>query len=112
MPSQRRKPPTRQGNAKLESDSLTGWAEIARFLGQPTAVAQRWARTGMRVSRDGRQVSASPDALTRWVGTENGKIEPIHIASAQEDLGRDLKQALTYVRSHRSFQRKATGERK
>jgi hypothetical protein len=77
---------------------LKGWAEIANFLGQTVSVAQRWQKEGMPVAREGRFVSASPEELTAWVGTERGQKEPVHIASEDEDLLADLKQGLSRVR--------------
>ncbi len=44
-------------------DSLKGWRQIATFLGQPVSVAQRWAKTGMPVKREGRFVTTSPVEL-------------------------------------------------
>jgi phage terminase Nu1 subunit (DNA packaging protein) len=76
---------------------LKGWGEIAEFLGQTPSVAQRWQNEGMPVSREGRFVSASPEDLTAWVGTERGQKEPIRIASEGEDLLGDLKLGLSYV---------------
>jgi hypothetical protein len=76
---------------------LKGWGEIAKFLGQTVSVAQRWQNEGMPVTREGRFVSASPEDLTAWVGTERGKKEPVHIATEGEDLLADLKQGLSYV---------------
>ena len=87
--------------SKSKSRGLKGWAEIAKFLGQSVAVAQRWQKSGMPVTRDGRFVSAFPEELTNWVGTERGKSEPIHIASEGEDLAADLKRGLSYVRQQR-----------
>jgi len=86
---------------KSKSRVLKGWAEIAAFLGQTTSVVQRWHETGMPVTRTGRSVYASPEELTKWVGTEKGKSEPVHIASPGEDLVADLKQGLSYVRGHK-----------
>ncbi len=86
---------------KSESPTLKGWGAIADFLGQTPAVAQRWQKAGMPVTREGRFVQASPDELTAWIGTERGKTEPLHIASPGEDLIADLKQGLSYVRSQR-----------
>jgi hypothetical protein len=37
-----------------KSEPLKGWQQIAAFLGQPVSVAQRWAKSGMPVSREGR----------------------------------------------------------
>ena len=77
---------------------MKGWAKIAEFLGQTISVAQRWQKSGMPVTREGRSVYASPEELTAWVGTERGKKEPVHIASEGEDLVADLKQGLSFVR--------------
>jgi hypothetical protein len=65
---------------KPKSRTLKGWGEIAKFLGQTVSVAQRWQSEGMPVAREGRFVSASPEELTAWIGTERGKKEPVHIA--------------------------------
>ena len=83
---------------KSKDQVLKGWGEIAEFLGQTPSVAQRWQNEGMPVSREGRFVSASPEDLTAWVGTERGQKEPVHIASEDKDLLGDLKQGLSYVR--------------
>ena|SRR5437016_4608744 len=95
--------PARKGRAaskpKLNPERLKGWSQIARFLGQPVAVAQRWARSGMPVVREGRFMYASPEELSRWLGRESGIQEPVHIASENMDLSADLKRALSYVRS-------------
>jgi len=37
--------PARMAKAK-QRESLNGWQQIAAFLGQPTSVAQRWAKSG------------------------------------------------------------------
>jgi hypothetical protein len=47
--------------------SLKGWQDNAGFLGQPISVAQRWAKTGMPMTREGRFVTASPEALNEWL---------------------------------------------
>lgn len=84
--------------ATPKTKALKGWTKIAEFLGQTVSVAQRWQKEGMPVTREGRSVYASPEELTAWVGTERGQKEPVHIASEGEDLLRDLKQGLLYVR--------------
>lgn len=85
--------------AKLpaQSASLNGWQEIAEFLGQPLSVAQRWTKSGMPVTREGRHVHASPDELNRWLGRESAG-EPVHIASESADLAGELRRGLSYVR--------------
>lgn len=78
---------------------LKGWTEIARFLGQPVAVAQRWARSGMPVSREGRFITATPEELSRYLGREAGLAVPVHVASQDMDMSADLKRALAYARA-------------
>jgi hypothetical protein len=83
-------------------ERLKGWPAIASYLGQTPTVAQRWHSEGMPVTKEGRSVYANPEELTKWVGTESGRVKPIHIASDQENLAADLQQALTYVRGRKS----------
>jgi hypothetical protein len=80
---------------------LQGWAAIARFLGQPTAAAQRWAKEGMPIAREGRHVTADPAALSAWLGRESGVHRAVHIAPGKEDLADDLKQALADLKQRR-----------
>jgi hypothetical protein len=80
---------------------LEGWAAIAHFLGQPTAAAQRWAKDGMPVAREGRHVTADPAALSAWLGRESGVHRAVHIAPGKADLAGDLKQALADVKHRR-----------
>jgi hypothetical protein len=94
-------PKTKSGQtpkSKAEPARLEGWKAIAQFLGQTPGVAQRWQESGMPVARSGRHVSASPEELIQWVGTEAGKSKPVHIAMNQENLLADLKEGLAYVR--------------
>jgi len=90
---------------------LKGWGEIAEFLGQTVSVAQRWQKSGMPVTREGRSVYAFSEALTAWVGTERGKKEPVHIAAEGEDLLADLKQGLSYVRRKHKIRKSWSGRR-
>jgi hypothetical protein len=83
--------------AKKESASLKGWQQIAGFLGQPTSVAQRWAKSGMPITREGRSIYASPEELNRWLGRESAG-EPVHIATESNDLSSELKRGLSFVR--------------
>ena len=85
--------------AKAQAQVLKGWTQIAQFLGQPIAVAQRWARSGMPVKREGRFMTASPEELSRYLGREAGLDVPVHIASEKMDLSADLKRALSYARA-------------
>jgi hypothetical protein len=80
-------------------DSLKGWQQIAAFLGQPISVSQRWAKSGMPVYRQGRFVTASGEALSKWLGRESG--EPVHVAKEQDDLAGELKRGISFVRKQR-----------
>ena len=82
-----------------EAGSLTGWQQIASFLGQPISVAQRWAKSGMPVTREGRRVQASPEELNRWLGRESSG-EPVQIATDTVDLTSELKRGLSFVKKH------------
>ena len=83
---------------KAESAFLKGWPEIAKFLGQPIAVVERWAkRSKMPVFRQGRFVVASPDELNEWLAHESGG-GPIHVVNDSTDLAADLRRALADVR--------------
>jgi len=86
---------------------LQGWNEIAEFLGLPVATAQRWQKSGMPVHRGGRYVYADPDELNRWLNRESTSRSPAHIATANEDLAANLKQALSEARATGRRGRKA-----
>ena len=75
--------------AKKESEPLVGWQQIATFLGVPMSTAHRWAKSGMPTHREGRNVVASVEELNGWLGREVA--EPVNIATAETDLGAELK---------------------
>src|SRR5436853_2118810 len=93
---------------KLHADRLMGWTEIGRFLGQPVAVAQRWARSGMPVTREGRFMYASREELSRYLGREAGLDVPVHIAKENADLSADLKRALAHARGGNQLKKRNT----
>jgi hypothetical protein len=93
-----------------KTTELQGWDEIAEFLGLPVTTAKRWQRSGMPVHRGGRYVYAVPDELNRWVSSETSSGSRVHIASENEDLAADLKQALSDAR--RKQKTKTKPERK
>ncbi len=95
--------PKLRGKSKAttnESDRLKGWRQIAEFLGQPTSVAQRWSKSGMPVSREGRSVYASTADLNRWLGRESAG-EPVQIVTENTDLSSELKRGLSFLRRHK-----------
>ena len=83
---------------KADPTLLKGWQQIATFLGLPVSAAQRWAKSGMPVTREGRRVQALPDELNRWLGREAA--EPVHIATESTDLSSELKRGLSYIKKH------------
>ena len=103
--------PAAKRRTKVEEDSghLKGWDQIAGFLGQPRALAQRWAKDGMPVVKKGRYVTASVRELTRWLGRESGLPAPVHIAADDQDLSQYLRAGLKEVqRAAGSKSKKAT----
>jgi predicted site-specific integrase-resolvase len=86
------------------SEVLKGWHQIATFLGLPVSTAQRWARSGMPTTREGRRVQASPEELNRWMGRETS--EPVRIATESADLSSELRRGLSYVKKQKQAQTK------
>ena len=90
----------KKATIKSPDELLIGWPAIAQYLGQPTAVAQRWAKGGMPVQRKGRSMTAKADELQAWLGKESNTGAPVHIAqSTDDDLLANLRRGLKEVRS-------------
>src|SRR5438105_14984386 len=66
-----------------ELKALKGWQQIAKFLGQPVATSQRWAKSGMPVPRQGRYVTAVPAELNRWLSRDSAAGEPVQSQSSR-----------------------------
>ncbi|HVR27681.1 MAG TPA: hypothetical protein VMU26_30670 [Candidatus Polarisedimenticolia bacterium] len=79
--------------AKPEPTStfLKGWQQTAEFLGLPISAAQRWAKSGMPVTREGRrgQSSRRTESLARGEASEPGQITT------------ELMRGLSYVGKHK-----------
>jgi hypothetical protein len=82
------------------TEDLTGWKNIATYLGQPLAVVQRWAKSDLPVNRQGRQVHASRGDLDLWLARQSGAAQPVHIATDDSDLAEYLRRGLREARSH------------
>jgi hypothetical protein len=96
---------TQKNPTKPQPTLLKGWKDIAQFLGQPVAVAQRWAGEGMPVRREGRYVETTPEELSRWLGRESGTKEPVRIATDDADLSVDLRRGLAELKRHKRQRR-------
>lgn len=81
-----------------QAGALRGWKAIAQFLALPVNVAQRWAKGGMPVHREGRFTVADADELRRWLGRESEMPAPAHIAVNSADLATGLRESISAVR--------------
>src|SRR5438270_4473361 len=93
------KPPRKTPTA-TPGTTLKGWQQISTFLSQPVSVAQRWAKDGMPLKRQGRFVTATPEELNKWLGPQVGG-EPVQVATADLDLSKELKRGLAFVRQQK-----------
>ncbi len=77
-----------------KSSELRGWPAIARFLGMPNSTAHRWAKEGMPVRREGRNVVASPEELNQWLQRTSGEAAGVPVVTPGSDLLKDLRASL------------------
>jgi hypothetical protein len=82
------------------SETLKGWAAIGAFLGLAPGTAQRWARDGMPVRREGRFTTANRAELQEWLGRESHMPAPAQVVTSNSDLAAALKQSIKTARSH------------
>jgi hypothetical protein len=54
------------------STTLRGWNQIATYLGQPVATAQRWAKSGMPVRKLGRVIVSRLESAKVLVQARRG----------------------------------------
>jgi hypothetical protein len=64
---------------------------MARFLGMPNSTVQRWAKEGMPVRRESRNVVASPEELNQWLQRTSGEASGVHVVTPGADLLKDLR---------------------
>lgn len=81
--------------------TIRGWKKIADYLQHPMSTAQRWAKEGMPVRREGRNVVAEPEQLNAWLARESHAPDAVTIANSNQDLMADLRRGLTAVRKHK-----------
>jgi hypothetical protein len=68
--------------------NATIWERLAPD--RPISVAERQAKSGMPVTREGGRVRASAEDLNRWLGRESAG-EPVQITTESADLTSELK---------------------
>jgi hypothetical protein len=62
-----------------KSFELRGWLAIANFLGMPNSTVHRWAKEGMPIRREARNVVASPEELNQWLQRTSGEGAGVHV---------------------------------
>ena len=92
--------PKPKKNAKREEAPaiLKGWAAIGAYLGIGAATAQRWAKSGMPVRREGRFTVADPEEIRAWLGKEAHMSTPAQIVTNDADVSAVLKQSISALR--------------
>jgi hypothetical protein len=102
---------TRRPKAPTKSSELRGWPAIARFLGMPNSTAHRWAKEGMPVRREGRNVVASPEELNQWLQRTSGEAVGVHVVTPGSDLLKDLRASVAAQKGAKDFSRGPKRER-
>lgn len=92
----------RAPESQEEPGTLKGWAAIGAFLGLPAATAQRWARDGMPVHREGRHTTADRAELEAWLGRESNMPAAARVVTNSTDLSEAIKQSLKAAKTQRS----------
>jgi len=85
-----------------KSSELRGWQSIARFLGMPNSTVHRWAKEGMPVRREGRNVVASVEELNQWLQRTSGEPVGVHVVTPGSDLLKDLRASLAVQKSSKN----------
>lgn len=81
--------------------TLKGWKAIAEFLGIPVATAQRWAKDGMPVRREGRSKVAEEGEIRAWLGRESHMPAPAQVLTGKADLSGALRESIAAARNKR-----------
>jgi hypothetical protein len=89
-----------------KSSDLCGWPAIAQFLGMPSSTVHRWAKEGMPVRREGRNVVASPEELNRWLQRTSGEAAGVHVVTPGSDLLKDLRASIAVQERGKVLSRK------
>lgn len=90
--------PRKSAQREPPTATLKGWKAIASYLGTGTPTAQRWAKSGMPVRREGKFTVADVDELRRWLGREAHMPAPAHVLTMGADVPAALKESISAVR--------------
>ena len=86
-----------------KSSELRGWPAIAQFLGMPNSTAHRWAKEGMPVRREGRNVVASPEELNQWLQRTSGETVGVQVVTPGSDLLKNLRASVAAQKGAKDF---------
>jgi hypothetical protein len=74
----------------------------------PNISGERWAKSGMPVTRGGGRVPASAEDLYRWLGREAAR-EPVQIATESADLTSEMNAEFPLFGHRRPLRKKVSG---
>jgi hypothetical protein len=82
---------------------LKGWKAIGEYLGIGEASAQRWAKGGMPVKRQGRYMVAEASELRQRLGRETHMPGAAHVLTDNpgEDISAALRESIFTLRRHK-----------
>jgi hypothetical protein len=93
-----------------KSSDLRGWPAITQFLSMPNSTAHRWAKEGMPVRREARNVVASPEELNRWLQRTSGEAAGVHVVSVGSDLLKDLRASVAIQKTSKTSSSQSRNE--
>lgn len=94
-----------------KSSELRGWPSIAQFLSMPISTSHRWAKEGMPVRREGRNVVANPEELNQWLQKTSGEAAGVHVITPSSDLLKDLRASVAAQKETKNSSRDPRSER-
>jgi hypothetical protein len=68
----------------------------------PNSTVHRWAKEGMPIRREGRNVVANPEELNRWLQRTSGEAVGVHVVTPGSDLLKDLRASLAVQKSSKN----------
>ena len=88
----------KKAGSEEPTETLKGWKTIGAYLGIGAATAQRWAKSGMPVTKEGRFMVADANEIRRWLGREAHMPAPAHVLTTDADVSAALKESISAVR--------------